>query len=168
MIGVDPQVFVHVERGHSRPVDVVGRDQSGQKLVLARRGREHDVGHSLGTLPRPDRLHDAVRGRPPRQRSILVDKHLEAVFSKSSDRWQIGVTHGDGSSREKLAEVGHHRFRIRVRSSESCEEPYRNFARVATGSLTASGSRGDSRRDQAAAAHARGRRGTPHTAFGTR
>ena len=43
VVGVDSQVFIHVERDDPRPVDLVVGDQAGQKLVLAGRRREDDV-----------------------------------------------------------------------------------------------------------------------------
>src|ERR1700678_3999546 len=53
VIGVDPQVFVHVERHDPSPIDLIGGHQASQKLVLAGRGREDHFGAPKGPPPPP-------------------------------------------------------------------------------------------------------------------
>jgi hypothetical protein len=77
VIGVDSQVFIHVERDDPRPVNLVVGDQAGQELVLAGRRRENDVRPSGDALAVGNGFGNAVRRRssdklgrlwPPSQR----------------------------------------------------------------------------------------------------
>ena len=77
MIGGEPEVFIHVKAEHTRPVDIPGRHQARQELVLTGSGREHHVGPPGVFLPAPDRLADGQSRGPSRGRAILVDPNLE-------------------------------------------------------------------------------------------
>ena len=116
MIGVDPQVFVHVEGDDARPVDVLVGDQAGQKLVLAGRGGEDDVGTCqarAGASAIASATARAAARRPGP--AISIDENLERIDRESSDCRELGGAHGRDSVARELIDCAPSANRKRAR-----------------------------------------------------
>ena len=85
MVGVDTEVFVHVKGDHALPVDAFVGDEPRQKLVLAGRGGEDDVGLPCFALPGGDRLGHGRGGGMSGQSTRFIDEDFQCLDGEASD-----------------------------------------------------------------------------------